>query len=193
MPITFSRHLLAAAALLASLGTQAAEFSFSGDIVHHKDLVVIDFSLSAPAEVTLWTDSWQSGVNFDPMLSLYTAGGSLVTSFDDPVGNTWPVGVGYYDASQRFTPLAAGHYRLVLGASYEPGSAGYQADAPIPLAQWNQWSYDPNANDQKGGFWRLNLSGVEQAAVVPEPGRIGLMLAGLLSIALVVRQRQRKQ
>ncbi|KQW42768.1 MULTISPECIES: DVUA0089 family protein [unclassified Roseateles] len=187
---------LLAAAL--SVGAQAADLSFSGQAVNHNDKIVIDFQVAAGSTVNLWTDSWQSGLNFDPQLFL-TSGGNIVLE-DDDGGSAINAGAGYYDAGLQFTAAGAGSYRLVLnaasntslGASLGDGFA-YDADAPIALVDWNQPSYDVNANDQKGGFWRLNLSGVEQAALVPEPGRIGLMLAGLLSMTLVLRQRQRKQ
>jgi len=196
---------LIAIALLAATTAHAADLSLSGQAVNHNDKVVIDFQVAAGSTVSLWTDSWQAGLNFDPQLFL-ASGGVIVNtnevgaSLDDDGGSLVNAGAGYYDAGLQFTAATAGSYRLVLnaasndalGASLSQGFV-YDGDAPIKLADWNQPSYDINANDQKGGFWRLHLSGVEQAAVVPEPGRIGLMLAGLLSIALVVRQRQRKQ
>jgi hypothetical protein len=189
---------LIAIALLAATTAQAADLSLSGQAVHHNDKVVIDFQVAAGSTVSLWTDSWQSGLNFDPQLFL-TSGGAIVNA-DDDGGSFVNAGAGYFDAGLRFTAAAAGSYRLVLnaasndalGASLGDGFA-YDGDTPIALASWNQPSYDFNANDQKGGFWRLHLSGVEQAAVVPEPDRYAMLAAGLLSIALVVRRRQRKQ
>lgn len=186
---------LAAAAL--SLSAQAADLSFSGQAVNHNDKIVIDFQVAAGAQVSLWTDSWQSGLNFDPQLYLASAG-TLVNA-DNDSGSLVHAGAGYYDAGLQFTAATAGSYRLVLNASSNdalgttlPQGFSYDADAPIKLVDWNQPGYDINANDQKGGFWRLNLSGVQQAAVVPEPGSLALMLAGLLGIALIVRQRQRR-
>lgn len=200
------RHFIAiAAALLAASAANAADFSFSGQAVNHNDKVVIDFTVAAGTQVSLWTDSWQSGVNFDPQLFV-ASGGVIVnanadgSSADDDGGSLVNAGAGYYDAGLQFTAASAGSYRLVLnaasnnalGASLAQGFT-YDGDTPIKLADWNQPSYDLNANDQKGGFWRLNLSGVEQAAVVPEPGSYAMLAAGLLSIALVVRRRQQKQ
>jgi hypothetical protein len=193
------RHLIAiAVASFAATTVQAADLSLSGQAVNHNDKIVIDFQVAAGSTVSLWTDSWQSGLNFDPQL--FVASGGVIVHADDDGGSYVNAGAGFFDAGLQFTAATAGSYRLVLnaasndrlGATLSQGFS-YDGDAPIALASWNQPSYDVNANDQKGGFWRLNLSGVEQAAVVPEPGRIGLMLAGLLSIALVVRQRQRKQ
>lgn len=193
------RHSIAiAAALLAASAANAADFSFSGQAVNHNDKIVIDFQVAAGSTVSLWTDSWQSGLNFDPQL--FVASGGVIFKADDDGGSAINASAGYYDAGLEITDAAAGSYRLVLnaasnnalGASLAQGFT-YDGDTPIKLADWNQPSYDLNANDQKGGFWRLNLSGVEQAAVVPEPGSYALLAAGLLSIALVVRRRQQKQ
>ena len=198
------KHLLALA-LLATLSAlplaaQAADLSFSGQAVNHNDKIVIDFQVAAGSTVSLWTDSWQTGLNFDPQL--YVARGGVIVGHNDDneIASLASAGAGYYDAGLQFTATAPGSYRLVLNAASNDARGtrlaqgfAYDGSTPIKLADWNQPSYDVNANDQKGGFWRVNLSGVETATVVPEPGRISLMLAGLLSIALVVRKRQGKQ
>lgn len=91
--------------------------------------------------------------------------------------------------------LAAGRYRLTLVAASNDAngnllSQGYTYDGqtPIPLALWNQPSYDPNANDQKGGYWQLHASGVDAVAAVPEPAAGWLMFAGLAGQALAARR-----
>ncbi|MFG6430429.1 DVUA0089 family protein [Roseateles sp. LYH14W] len=191
------RHLIAIA-LLAATSAQAADLSLSGQAINHNDKIVIDFQVAAGSTVSLWTDSWQSGLNFDPQLFL--ASGGAIVNADDDGGSFINAGAGDFDAGLQFTAAAAGSYRLVLNAASNDALGttlgdgfAYDAEAPIALASWDQPSYDLNANDQKGGFWRLHLSGVEQAAVVPEPDRYAMLAAGLMSIALVVRRRQRKQ
>lgn len=194
-----NKHLLALALAALSLSAQAADLTFSGQAVNHNDQVVIDFQVAAGNTVSLWTDSWQSGLNFDPQLFLANSGRAIIST-DNDSGSLVNAAAGYYDAGLQFTATAAGSYRLVLNASSNdalgttlPQGFVYDADVPIKLVDWNQPGYDINANDQKGGFWRVHLSGVEQAAVVPEPDRAALLMAGLLGIALVVRQRQRRQ
>lgn len=184
---------LATAAL--SLGVQAADLTFSGQAVNHNDKIVIDFQVAAGSQVSLWTDSWQSGLNFDPQLFL--AGGGAIVNADNDSGSLVNAGAGYYDAGLQFTAAVAGSYRLVLNASSNDARGttlaqgfSYDADTPIKLADWNQPGYDINANDQKGGFWRLHLSGVEQAAAVPEPAGWMLLLPGLLALSLVGRRRR---
>lgn len=183
-------------ALLALAGaSHAADLTLSGQFSVHKDQAVIDFSLGTGGPVRLWTDSWQSGLNFDPLLTLFSASGVLMSSFDDNDGSV-DASAGYFDAGQAFGFLQPGHYRLVLTASSNDALGlsladgfTYDADAPIALVDWNQPGYDINANDQKGGFWRVQLSGVDQAAVVPEPASVALLIAGLAGLGGWLRRR----
>jgi hypothetical protein len=190
-----NKHFLALALAALSLGAQAADLTFSGQAVNHNDQVVIDFQVAAGSTVSLWTDSWQSGLNFDPQLFLASDG--AIVNADNDSGSLVNAAAGYFDAGLQFTATTAGSYRLVLNASSNDALGTllaqgftYDADAPIKLADWNQPGYDINANDQKGGFWRVHLDGVEQAAVVPEPAGWALMLPGLLALSLVGRRRR---
>ncbi len=183
------RRVAATALLCASLSTaQAADFSFSGNITFHNDVVQIDFSLAqAATNVRLWTDSWQGGLNFDPAAGLWAAAGSdfrLLAEVDD--NDQVAAGQGFYDTGFVLPTLAAGNYRVTVVAAFNAANGNllsqgfnYGAEAPILLTQGNQPSYNPTTNDQKGGFWRLNLSGVTQAAVVPEPSAWLLLALGL--------------
>lgn len=188
-----------AAALVLALGAAvpaaAADFSFSGEIRFHNDVVQIDFSLAAPAtDVRIWTDSWLGGLNFDPAAALWQASGGDFTRLaevDDD--DTIAPGQGFYDTGFRLPTLAAGNYRVTVVAAFNAANGNllsqgfsYGSQTPILLTQWNQPSYDPNANNQKGGFWRLNLSGVTQASVVPEPAAWQLLGLGL--VALLARR-----
>ncbi len=191
-----NKHLLALALAALSLGAQAADLSFSGQAVNHNDKIVIDFQVAAGSTVSLWTDSWQSGLNFDPQLFL--ASGGAIVNADNDSGSLINAAAGYFDAGLQFTAAAAGSYRLVLNASSNDALGAtlaqgfsYDADAPIRLVDWNQPGYDINANDQKGGFWRVHLDGVEQAAVVPEPAGWALLLPGLLALSLIASRRRR--
>lgn len=189
----------AAACLLAATAAQAANFTVSGQSRFHNDVVQVDFTLTAAAiNVAVWTDSWLSGVNFDPMAALWVAANgnhSLLTQVDDD--DQIGAGQGFYDAGFRFANLAAGQYRVTLVAAFN-GAVGsllsqgfaYDGEAPILLSQWNQPSYDPNLNNQKGGFWRLNFSNVDGVTVVPEPTAALLMALGLAGLGMRAHRRQ---
>jgi len=201
MKTNFALRSLAAATLgFAALAAQAADFTFSGQFSHNTDVVQIDFSLNNSQAVTLFTDSWKSGLNFDPTLGLYDAQHAWLQTIDDNDGSF--AGPGYFDAGAVLPTLAAGHYRLTLSlAGNDPiagaKSIGFTLDgtSPVALADWVQPSADINTGDQKGGYWSVHLNGVDQAAIaaVPEPGSVALMLAGLAGLAgLKLRQRQRQ-
>ncbi len=186
---------LAAAALLASLQAQAADVSLSGLTTFHNDVVQIDFSLDAPGTLRVWTDSWLSGINFDPTLALFNGSGLLIASNDD-ADIDFGAGPGYFDAGISLQ-AQSGSYRLTLSAApnfangpqWQNGFA-LDGETPVAISQWDQPSRDLNTNDQKGGFWRVQFQGVSQAAVVPEPATAALLLAGLVAVGRLQRRCQ---
>lgn len=190
------RGLLAAALTAAALGAHAADFTFNGNINFHNDVVQIDFSVDAPTTIKLWTDSWQGGLNFDPLLTLFAADGSQVAGGSNDDNDSIGVGQGYYDSGLLLTTLA-GHYRLTLTAASNEAIGPllangftYSADAPIALSNWVQPSSDINKGDQKGGFWRVHLDGASMAVAVPEPSTYAMLLAGLLVIGCMGGRRR---
>ena len=187
-----SRAAVAAALLAASACAQAADFTLSGSIGFHNDVVQIDFSRAFAGDVKIWTDSWMSGLNFDPTAALWAKSGAdfaFLQAVDDD--DTVAAGQGFYDSGFALPSLAAGAYRLTLAAAVNAPSGAllsqgfaYSAETPIPIGQWNQPTYDPNANDQKGGFWQVHFSNVDQAALaVPEPSSWLLLAVGLAALA----------
>lgn len=199
---TTTAALLAAAALSSA---QAGVFGFSGNAVYNTDVVRISFSLAADSsDFKAWTNSWQTGLNYDPVLQLWAKAGddySLITEVDDD-DQVGP-GQGSLDAGIQRATLSAGQYLLTLSAAdnYASSSvagtllsAGFMLDGstPIAIADWTQSSSNPNEPDQKGTLWSINLGSVDQAAVVPEPASwalVGLSLIGMLSLS---QRRQRK-
>lgn len=187
-------RIAAAAALVMSVtGALAADFTVSGQITFHNDVVMVDFSLaSAATNVKMWTDSWQSGLNFDPTGALWLRSGAnfnRLAEVDDD--DTVAPGQGFYDTGFSLPNLAAGQYRVTLAAAVNASNGtllsqgfAYDSQTPIPLALWNQPTYDPNANDQKGGFWRLRFTGVDSVSVVPEPSSWLLMALGVSGLLL---------
>ena len=203
------KHTLAHRALVAgalalglSFGSTAAHAgnaTLSGELTYNTDVVEIDFTLAAAGAVTLWTDSWLAGLNFDPSLSLFDAGLGLLATGDDSADPAQLLpGQGGYDSQIRFASLAAGLYHLTLTASgNDPLGASLldgfslEGSTPIRIADWNQPSYDINSNDQKGPFWRVHLDGIDAVSPVPEPSEAMLMLAGLAAIGSLARRRGR--
>ena len=195
-----ARRAAAAAMLLASaLSAQAANITLGSTMGFHNDVVQVDFTMAAAGgNVRIWTDSWFSGQNFDPSAALWARVGSdfsRLAEVDDD--DTIAAGQGFYDTGFFLPALAAGNYRVTLVAAVNASNGNvlsqgfaYDRETPIPLALWNQPTYDPNVNDQKGGFWRLNLFGVSTANRVPTPGT-GWLLA--LALPLLVWSTARRQ
>jgi hypothetical protein len=207
-PFTFTPR---ASALVAGLGlacaamaTQAADFSFSGHLQRNTDVVQIGFSLDAPGDVQMYTDSYAAGLNFDPSLTLWMRSGSDYQRLSGEPADNPSVAAGQTDFDDGITgPLSQGHYRLTLTpfpaqAKGTLLSQGFEFvgmnpdDIGLPIAGWNQPGYDLNADNQKGSFWRVNLTGVTQAAAVPEPGTYVLFAFGLVALWLARRSRSNK-
>jgi hypothetical protein len=192
-PLLATRIAAAAALSMSVTGALAADFTVSGQITFHNDVVMVDFALaSAATGVKIWTDSWQSGLNFDPTAALWIRSGadfSRLAEVDDD--DTIAPGQGFYDTGFSLTSLAAGQYRVTLAAAVNASNGpllsqgfAYDSQTPIPLAVWNQPTYDPNANDQKGGFWRLHFTQVDSVSVVPEPASWMLLALGVVGFSL---------
>ncbi len=195
-----SKRILAALALaVGAAAAHAVPVVRSGNLVDNTDVVEIAFTLASAAPVSIWTDSWSAGLNFDPTISVFDAASTLLvaTGDDTPDPTLLHAGQGGYDGELDFTLLAAGRYVLTLSASGNDPvgptlAAGFSlaGTTPIAIADWNQPSYDINRNDQKGTFWRVNVEGSSAVAAVPEPSEIVMLTVGLAVVAALVRRRR---
>ena len=186
------------AALTAAMGAQAAQFDFQGDIATHKDVIKINFSLLTDAtNVKVWTDSFQNGVNFDPITAVWkqtNTGWNLIGENDDDASIA--PGQTYYDSGLGFGNLSAGNYMFTIATfnNFANGTTlaqGFRFDnqVAIPLAQWNQ----PSNGLNKGTHYSVHLSGVDGAvSAVPEPESFAMLLAGLGIVGALARRKNRK-
>ena len=183
--------------------SQAATFTFSGNIANHNDIVRVDFSLANDAtNVRVWTDSFLAtgpnqlgpGTNFDPVTALWNnATGELIDENDD--NDEIDASQTYYDSGFSLASLAAGNYFFTLAAVPNEAngdniSEGFEADdeTPIAIADYDQ---PANEGNLRGTFWRINLDGVDGAAgpvdpnpsEVPVPGAVWLFGSALLGFA----------
>lgn len=195
MTFQTTRLAVAAALVAAAAGAHAADFSFAGTIAHHNDVVQIGFTLGVDASnVKVWTDSYQGGVNFDPITAVWKKSGAdwtLVGQNDDNGGIA--AGQTRYDSGLVFSSLAAGDYLFTI-ATYNNWAKGnvladgftFDNQSPIPLSQWSQ----PSNHANMGPNWSVHLSGVDTAMPVPEPETYALMLAGLGLVGAIARRRR---
>lgn len=174
--------------------SQAALMNFTGAIQNHNDVVYTYFTVADDAtDVSVWTDSFMSGTNFDPITALWTADGNLLAQNDDNASIN-PSTQTYYDSGFNLANLAAGDYIFTV-ATYANFAAGntlndgfaYDGQAAIALEDWTQ-----PANDiDMGPFWSVWLDGVDSATnphSVPEPSSLILLLLGAMGLGVARRK-----
>jgi len=193
------KKILAASALAIGLlsNAQAADFSYTGSIANHNDVIKVGFSLLTDAnDVKVWTDSYKDGVNFDPITAVWRQSGAdwLLVGQNDDRSNI-AAGQTRFDSGLTFSSLTAGNYLFTIATynNWAKGtvlSAGFSFDSQtaIPLSQWCQ----PASHCAMGNAFSVHLSGVDTAtAPVPEPETFAMLLAGLGVMAGVARRKRK--
>lgn len=179
-----------------SASSQAALMNFTGEIEYHNDVVYTYFTVEEDmTDVRLWTDSWNNGVNFDPITTLWSADGTLIGSNDDVQTNLIDSSQTYLDSGLSLSLMSAGEYVFTIGTynNYAAGkniSDGFDFDSEDPTAieKWNQ----PASGTGMEPFWSVWLDGVSDASYaingdlpttsVPEPSSFILLLLGTLGL-----------
>lgn len=183
------------AALLGSLllmfvgSAQAGLYNFTGNMKFHNDVIYTYFSVAEDAtNVRVWTDSFKSATNFDPITALWNANGSLIAQNDDnpsvnPLTQTW------YDSGFFLPTLAAGNYVFTMTifpnfANNNLLAGGFNFDSQQAIA-FKDWALANYGNDNVGSFWSVWVDGVDEASnpAVPAPASILLFGFGLLAVA----------
>ena len=144
-----ARSCAASVLMTSALSAPAADFTFSGNVSLNTDIVEITFGVNTDAtDVKVWTDSFLSGVNYDPITALWHKVGSdyvLIAENDDD--DTVAPGQTYYDSGFTLASLAAGDYLFTVAAfpNFAFGtllSEGFEFDhngtASVPIASWCQ-------------------------------------------------------
>ncbi|GGZ09523.1 DVUA0089 family protein [Pseudoduganella plicata] len=182
------KHLCksAIAILCASAACLAHADSFEAQIAYHNDVVYHTITLMQSANLLAWTDSYQDGTNFDPIVAIWRDDVRLAENDDAP----W-VGPGQtkYDSGFGLFGLEAGTYVFTITAfdNFSNGgllSAGFAFDSqdPIPLSEW----CEPSNHCGMGPAVRLNWT----VTPVPEPTTYSMLAAGLVLAGVAARRRR---
>ena len=166
--------------LAVFVGSSQAGFDFDGYLYYHNDVAHHNFTLAtAVTNVEIWTDSYDGGTNFDPILALWNATtGDLIEQNDDNA-SIRPADQDAYDSGILLGSLAAGDYFCTIarfsnfanGLNISDGFL-YDGDTPVPL--------------QYGGYYHMNFEGL---CVIPAPGAV---LLGSIGVGLVGWLKRRK-
>ena len=185
------KKFLAVALLsLSAASANAASFTFTGNLENRNATTHFDFSLAnISTNVRAWTDSFLSGVNFDPIIAIWQQVGSdyqLVGQNDD--NPSVAAGQTYYDAGMTFASLAAGNYRVTV-APFNNFANG------TLFSQGFQYDSQAIQSHGRGTFFRVNIDGVDSASPVspvPEPETYAMLLAGFGLMAGIARRRKKQ-
>ena len=167
--------------------------TFATNAIYNAEMYEI--TLAVPEGFTASTTKFVAGANnFDDQLFLFNSSGVGVLANDDAAG-----GGDEASLSTGTTLLAPGNYYLLIAGSgnYPVDSTGhlifpnytdgttdpsgtYAAESTLPIT-----GYTGNSNE--GGNYDIALTITPQ--IIPEPGSVAAVLAGLSGLAFVFRSR----
>lgn len=167
----------------ASTSAQAFDLHYSGNITFHNDVAEIPFTIPVAAnDVRVWTDSFHSGSNFDPILAVWNMSTGKLVGENDDNSSVGP-GQTFFDSGLSFDSLGAGPYMMTITrfSNFSIGtslSSGFQNDheMPVPL--------------NGGTYWEAHVSGA--IAPIPEPEIYAMLLAGIGLLGFVARRGNRR-
>ncbi len=186
------------AALLSSLllvfagAAQAGLYNFTGTMKYHNDVIYTYFSVANDAtDVRVWTDSFKSFTNFDPITALWAANGTLIAQNDDNA-TVNPSTQTYYDSGFVLPNLAAGQYIFTMttypnfaNSNLLADGFGFDAQQAIPFKDWLEIQYAGTSFTNIGSEWSVWVDGVDEASnpSVPAPATLLLFGFGLCAVA----------
>jgi len=175
---------VAAMFFMGVLPAGAEPMHFTASLTDHNDVGLFSFTLAEDAEdIYLWTDSFQGGLNFDPLLGLWENNGDLLAWNDDNPGIS-PGTQTDGDAGMYIPMLWAGDYIVTFTAN---------GNAPIGMNLSDGFFYDGSTPEPlaTGGAWSVWISVGSSPPTIPEPSLLVMWGVGLLGVLGVITLRSR--
>ncbi|GGC20476.1 DVUA0089 family protein [Pseudoduganella buxea] len=175
----FFRKTAAAILCVAAVCTAHAD-SLDSHIYFHNDVIYHSIILEQASNLTVWTDSWLNGRNFDPIVAVWR-NGNLLGQNDD--NSSIAPGQTALDSGLRLYGLNAGTYLFTIGmySNFANGATlgqGFRYDGQAPQAV------------SIGPFVRLNWDSAPVSSV-PEPSTWAMLAAGLMLAGAAARRQRR--
>lgn len=180
MNIKMLKAALVGLVLSVSGFANAGLINFTGYLDSYESYTLTEFTVDSAQTVRMWTDSFNGGINFDPITSLWAADGSWIatndddssinpatqTSFDSGLSLFLDVGT-YYFSVANFDNFPA-TTNILTGTPYDVGAA-ICSSCDYGTLYYSQW-IDGAAS-------------AEQISTgVPEPSTLAIFALGLIGL-----------
>jgi hypothetical protein len=183
--------------ILLSTSVRANDFSFTGVFAVDSDVQFFSFRLDAPSSVSLRSWSYAGGVNasgqlifgggFDPILAVFDTTGLKIYENDDGIGVPFDPFTGLAADVLLDLMLQPGDYWAAL-SQYDNFAGSTRFD---PFLRAGTGNFTPllfpcfatqfcdSSGSARSGFWALDITGVDDAALLPEPSSAMMFGMGL--------------
>ena len=178
MKFKFLKAAFVGTILTISSLSHAALINFTGELASISDFTITEFTVNTDSQVRGWTDSFRSGVGFDPIVALWSSDGSWLLTVDDN-SSINPATQTYYDSGFS-RELSAGTYFFTMSifSNFPDQSGNVLISNP----------FTGSGGPLMDGQYSVWLDGVDTAQTttseaVPEPSTLAILALGMIGLA----------